>query len=109
MTAKKLTLAAALLLGASLGLTTASLAQGGAYGPGYYGGAYGPGYYGGPYGRTYYGGTYDPSYNGQNYYDYAPGPGYAPYNDGPAASDCDRGGSGPRVGCGSGMGIGSQR
>jgi hypothetical protein len=79
MTAKKLALAAALLLGTSLGLSTASLAQ------------------------TYYG----PGYHG--YYDYAPGyHRYGRYSYG-AGSDCDRGGSGPRVGCGSGMGIGAER
>jgi len=43
--------------------------------------------------------------HGQGYYNYGPGPG--PYNNGPQ-SDCNRGGPGPRVGCGSGMGIGSQ-
>jgi hypothetical protein len=81
MTAMKLGAAAALRLGATLGMTTASLAQ--------------P-YYGAPY-----------SYG---YYNYAPG--YAPYNYGYygyGASDCNRGGAGPRVGCGSGPGIGSQR
>ncbi|MGB6535969.1 MAG: hypothetical protein WBF58_08415 [Xanthobacteraceae bacterium] len=51
--------------------------------------------------QGYYGGTY-----GQGYYDYAPG--YGAYNYGPR-SDCSRGGPGPRVGCGSGLGIGSQR
>lgn len=82
MTAKKLALGAALLLGANVGMTTGGLAQ------------------------AYYGGTY-----GQGYYDYAPGSGFAPYGDnyGPSANDCDRGGPGPRTGCGSGMGIGSQR
>jgi hypothetical protein len=44
---------------------------------------------------------------GQGYYDYAPG--FAPYNYGPAAPNCDRGGPGPRSGCGSGMGIGAVR
>jgi hypothetical protein len=48
----------------------------------------------------YYGGTYG------GYYDYAPG--YAPYDYGPT-SNCRRGGPGPRVGCGSGQGIGAQR
>jgi hypothetical protein len=49
-------------------------------------------------------------YYGQNgsYYGYGPRAGYGPYN-GPARSDCDRGGPGPRVGCGSGMGIGAVR
>jgi hypothetical protein len=78
----KLTLAAALLVGATLGMTTAGMAQ-----P-YYGAAYG------------------------GLYDYAPGPGVGPYynyNFGPTVPNCDRGGPGPRVGCGSGLGIGSQR
>lgn len=79
---KKLTLAAALLLGASLGMSTAGMAQ------------------------PYYGGAY-----GEGYYDYAPGPGAGPYynNYGPPANNCDRGGPGPRSGCGSGMGIGAVR
>ena len=51
------------------------------------------GYYYGPYGY---------------YYGYGPHPGYVPY-DGPARSNCDRGGPGPRVGCGSGVGIGAVR
>jgi hypothetical protein len=86
MTVKKIAVAAALVLGASLGMSAAGSAQ------------------------TYYGGPYGPGY-----YDYAPGPGFAPsynygpYNYGPPVSDCDRGGPGPRVGCGSGLGIGSQR
>jgi hypothetical protein len=41
-------------------------------------------------------------------YGYAPRAGYGPYY-GPAQSDCDRGGPGPRVGCGSGLGIGAER
>lgn len=100
MTAKKLIVTAALLVGASLGMTTAGLAQA------YYEGPAAQGYYGEPAGQGYYGGPY-----GQGYYDYAPGPGFAPSYDnyGPSASDCERGGPGPRVGCGSGMGIGSQR
>lgn len=78
---KKLALAATLVLGAGLGLTTASLAQ------------------------TYYG-PYGPGYG---YYDYAPGYHlYGRYDYG-AVSNCDRGGPGPRVGCGSGMGIGAER
>ncbi len=77
MTAKKLALAASLLLATTLGMSTASLAQ------------------------AYYRGTY-----GQDYYDYyQPGP----YNYGPPASDCERGGPGPRTGCGSGLGIGAVR
>ncbi|MGH6674310.1 MAG: hypothetical protein ACRECV_20370 [Xanthobacteraceae bacterium] len=81
MTPKRIALAAALLLGASLGMSTAGLAQ------------------------AYYGGTYGP-----HYYDYARAPAFArSYNYGPPANDCERGGPGPRVGCGSGLGIGSQR
>jgi len=83
MTVKKLILSAALVSGATLaatsGMATATSAQG---------------YYGGP--------------DGQGYYGYAPEP--APYdNYGPAVPDCDRGGPGPRVGCGSGMGVGAER
>jgi hypothetical protein len=81
MTAKTLTMAAAILAGTTLAATTASLAQG---------------YYGGPYGRGYY----------NSYYDYAPGPGF---NYGPAVPDVDRGGPGPRVQAGSGTGIGAER
>lgn len=93
MTAKKLTIAAAILAGATMGATTASLAQG------YYGGPYGPGYY-----------DYAPGPGfGSGYYDYAPGPGFAPYNYGPAVPNTERGGPGPRVQAGSGMGIGAQR
>jgi hypothetical protein len=80
MTAKKLITAGALFLGASLGLATAAAAQG----YGYYG------YYGGPY------------------YDQWTGPGYG-YNYGPSVPDTDRGGPGPRVQGGSGMGIGGVR
>lgn len=76
MKAWKLAASAALLLGTTLGMSTAGFAQG------YYGG-YGPGYY-----------------------DYAPGY-YS--NFGPSAPNCDRGGPGPRSGCGGGMGIGAQR
>lgn len=81
MTAKKLIAAAALLAGATLGTATASFAQT---------------YYGGPYG--YGGGVYDyaPGYGGYNAYQGAP-----PY--------WLRGGPGPRVGGGSGTGIGAQR
>jgi hypothetical protein len=88
MTSKKLLVAAAFLLAA----TSASLAQG-------------YGYRGAPYG-TY---NYAPGY-GQ--YDYAPGYGgyygsygYAPYYD----SNQGRGGPGPRVGSGTGSGIGAER
>ena len=83
MTTKKLIAATALLVGATLGTATASFAQG---------------YYGGPYG--YRGGLYDvaPGYGG-GYYGYQGGS--PPY--------WLRGGPGPRVGGGSGMGIGAQR
>jgi hypothetical protein len=81
---KKLALATALFVGATLGMSTAGMTQ------------------------PYYGGTYD-----GGLYDYAPGPGVGPYynynNFGPAVPDCDRGGPGPRSGCGSGMGIGAER
>jgi hypothetical protein len=50
---------------------------------------------------------YGYGYYGQGYYDYAPG--FAPYNYGPSLPDCDRGGPGPRSGCGSGLGIGAVR
>jgi len=75
MTARKLAATAALLLGTTLAMSSASFAQG------FYG--YGPGYYGGP--------------------------GYYNYNYGPAVPDCDRGGPGPRFGCGSGLGVGAVR
>ena len=80
---KKLVLAAAFVLTA----TSASLAQYAPYGPGY--GYYvpAPGYYAAP-GYGYYG--YDRST--------------------PAwSNDTNRGGPGPRVGAGGGMGIGAQR
>jgi hypothetical protein len=76
MTVKKLVVAGALVLGATLAAATAASAQG-----------------------YYYG-----YYNG-----YGPRAGYGPYHYGPARSDCDRGGPGPRVGCGSGLGIGAVR
>lgn len=86
MTSKRLVMAAAILAGTTLAATTAGLAQG---------------YYGGPYG----------------YYNYAPAPGIGlygyggavPYNYGPAVPDVIRGGPGPRVQAGSGMGIGAVR
>jgi hypothetical protein len=82
MTAKKLIAAGALIVGATLGTATASFAQM---------------YYGGPYGGGY-GGVYD----------YAPGyGGYSGYQGSPPY--WLRGGPGPRVGGGSGMGIGAQR
>jgi hypothetical protein len=87
---KKLMLAAAFVLAA----TSASLAQGyGVYGPGPaygYGPAYGPGYYdyapGYGYGPGYYGSEYGYGYGNQR-----------------------RGGPGPRVGNGTGAGIGAVR
>ncbi len=51
----------------------------------------------------------------QSYYGYGQGYGYGPglydYNSnyGPSLPGCDRGGPGPRVGCGSGEGIGAVR
>jgi hypothetical protein len=49
----------------------------------------------------------------QDYYDYAPGAGLYDYGGpssyGPAIPDVDRGGPGPRVQAGSGMGIGAVR
>lgn len=84
MTSKRLVIAAVILAGTTLAATTAGLAQG---------------YYGGPYGG------------------YVPGPGVGlygyggavPYNYGPAIPDVIRGGPGPRVQAGSGMGIGAVR
>jgi hypothetical protein len=78
--AKKLTATGVLILGVTLAAATAASAQG---------------YYGGP--SSYYYG-----------YGYGPRAGYGPYY-GPAQPNCDRGGGGPRVGCGSGLGIGSVR
>jgi hypothetical protein len=81
-TMKKVILAAAFVLAA----TSAAFAQYGARGYGYYDAA--PGY---------------------NYYGAAPGYGY--YASPPAwfENNTERGGPGPRVGAGSGMGVGSQR
>lgn len=84
MTSKRLMLAAVIFAGTTLVATTAGFAQG------YYGGGY---------------------------YNYAPGPGVglygygggALYNYGPAIPDVIRGGPGPRVQAGSGMGIGAVR
>jgi hypothetical protein len=86
-TMKKLILAAAFVLTA----TSAAFAQYGAPGYGYYDAV--PGY------------SYAPGYN--YYYGAAPGYGY----DRPAwfENNTERGGPGPRVGAGSGMGVGSQR
>jgi hypothetical protein len=79
MTARKLITAGALALGTTLALATAASAQ-----------RYG----------------YD---RGGPYYDQWGGPGSYGYNYGPSAPDVDRGGPGPRVGGGSGMGIGAER
>jgi hypothetical protein len=87
---KKLFVAAALVLGT----TSVSLAQGVYAAPGY---GYGAGYYNYSPGYGYYNG-------GQGSYGYR-----NDYNYGPARNDSERGGPGPRVGAGSGMGIGSQR
>jgi hypothetical protein len=85
---KKIFVAAALVLGT----TSVSLAQGVYAAPGY-----GTGYY-----------NYSPgygNYNGGPLYGY----GNSYYENGRARNDTERGGPGPRVGAGSGMGIGSQR
>jgi hypothetical protein len=79
MTVKKLLAATALIAGVTLSTAGASFAQI------YYGGPYG--YEGGPYGYGYQGGPY----------------GYG------SAPDWARGGPGPRVQDGSGMGVGGVR
>jgi hypothetical protein len=88
---KKLILAGAFVLTA----TSAALAQYGTPGYGYYDAA--PGYsYGAAPGYGYY---------------YGAAPGYG-YDRSPPAwfeNNTERGGPGPRVGAGSGMGVGSQR
>jgi hypothetical protein len=81
---KKVILAAAFVLTA----TSAAFAQYGAPGYGYYDAAPGYGYY---------------------YYGAAPGYGYGSSPPGWFENNTERGGPGPRVGAGSGMGIGSQR
>jgi hypothetical protein len=90
---KKIFVAAALILGG----TSVALAQGVYASPGYGGGypGYGAGYY-----------NYSPGY-GQ----YSGGPGYGYRNDyyNGIRNNTERGGPGPRVGAGGGMGIGSQR
>jgi hypothetical protein len=86
---KKLMLAAAIVVAG----TSASLAQGYYGAPNY--GSYGGGYYDSVPG---YGGGYGPRYGYRGYDSYSNS----------ARSD-ERGGPGPRVGPGSGMGIGSQR
>jgi hypothetical protein len=85
---KKIFVAAALILGT----TSVTLAQGIYAAPGY-----GAGYYNYSPGYSYYNGS--PRYGRANDY----------YFNGPVRNDVDRGGPGPRVGAGSGMGIGSQR
>jgi hypothetical protein len=87
---KPLIIAAAFVLTA----TSAAFAQDVYGSPGY-------GYYAAP---DYYGAA-----PGYSYYGAAPLYGY--YGSGPAwyGNDTERGGPGPRVGAGSGMGIGSQR
>jgi hypothetical protein len=89
---KKLILAAAFVVTA----TSASLAQGVYVSPGYSAG-YGGGYY-----------NYAPR---NRYYDSAPGydSGYQGYDSGWNRNNSERGGPGPRVGPGSGMGIGAVR
>ena len=80
---KKVILAGVLVLSA----TSAAFAQYGAPGYGYYDAVPGDSYY------------------------YGAAPGYGYYRSPPAwfENDTERGGPGPRVGAGSGMGIGSQR
>ena len=88
---KKIFVAAALVLGT----TSVSLAQGVYAAPGY-----GTGYY-----------NYSPgygSYNGGPRYGYSNGY-YDNGDNGWTRNNTERGGPGPRVGPGSGMGIGSQR
>jgi hypothetical protein len=105
---RKFLIAAALLLAG----TSASLAQG----YGYYGGynsapnGYGNGYYDaapGYGGNGYYDST--PGYGGNGYYDYAPGYSGYGYSGRVFNNDTTRGGPGPRVQAGSGMGIGAER
>jgi hypothetical protein len=85
---KKILIAGALILGT----TSVSLAQGVYAAPGYSTGYYdySPGY------GSYNG---EPRYGNRNGY----------YDNGWTRNDSERGGPGPRVGAGSGMGIGSQR
>jgi hypothetical protein len=95
---KQLIIAAAFVLTA----TSAAFAQFvyGSPGYGYYDAA--PGYY---YGAAPGYGTATPGYGS-----YGAGPGYGYDGSGPAwSNNTERGGPGPRVGAGSGMGVGSQR
>lgn len=93
MTAKELLVGAALVSGAAfaaaLGTSSASLAQG---------------YYGPNYGYSY---RY--RYGGGPYYDYYQGDPGVYDNYGPSVPNILRGGPGPRVGGGGGMGIGAVR
>jgi hypothetical protein len=61
------------------------------------------------YGAPGYG-YYDAVPGGDSYY-YSAAPGYGYYHSPPAwfENDTERGGPGPRVGAGSGMGVGSER
>jgi hypothetical protein len=88
---KKLILAAAFVLTA----TSAAFAQYGVPGYGYYGAGTGDSYNAAPGYGSYYGAA----------------PGYGYYGSPPAwfENNTERGGPGPRVGAGSGMGVGSQR
>jgi hypothetical protein len=87
---KQLIIAAALLLTA----TSGAFAQYGAPGYGYYDAAPGDSYVAVP---------------GYSYYGAAPGYGYDRSPPAWFENNTERGGPGPRVGAGSGMGIGSQR
>ena len=92
---KQLIIAAAFVLTA----TSGALAQNVYGSPGY-------GYYDAAPGYSYAPGYgYGPGYG--YYYGAAPGYGYSP--PGWFENDTERGGPGPRVGAGSGMGVGSQR
>ena len=88
---KKLILAAAFVLTA----TSAAFAQYGARGYGYYDAAPGDSY------------NAAPGYS--NYYGAAPAYGYDRSAPAWFENNTERGGPGPRVGAGSGMGVGSQR
>ena len=87
---KKLILAAAFVLTA----TSTAFAQYGAPGYGYYDAAPGYSNYAAP---------------GYSYYGTAPGYGYDRSPPAWFENNTERGGPGPRVGAGSGMGVGSQR
>ena len=97
---KRLLITAGFLVAATLAATSAALAQGYGY-RGYYVApapyAYGTYQYSPGYGAYDYAPAYSGTY-GDSYYDYAPDYGYR-----------ERGGPGPRVGNGTGMGIGAVR